>query len=87
MANCERPVLGCIDAKFCKSIFVWKLFTRSTRFTLLRLLEKRTEVYTLLRHSKRKLVHFEVTFAFFNSQNFGDFSPKDDTLGELMSIR
>ena len=31
--NLERLVLGCIDAKFCKLIFVGKLLTRSTRCT------------------------------------------------------
>ena len=33
MANFERPVLGCIDADFCKYITVRKLLTRSTRCT------------------------------------------------------
>ena len=42
--NFERLVLGCIDADFCKQILNGKLLTRSTRFTFMRLLEKRTEV-------------------------------------------
>ena len=33
LANFERPVRSCIEAKFCKQILVWKLLTRSTRFT------------------------------------------------------
>ena len=32
-ANFTELVLFCIDAKFCKKIFVGKLLTRSTRFT------------------------------------------------------
>ena len=32
-ANVIRLVLFCIDAKFCKKIFIGKLLTRSTRFT------------------------------------------------------
>ena len=32
-SNFMRLVLCCIDAKFCKKIFVGKLLTRSTRFT------------------------------------------------------
>ena len=32
-ANFRGLVLFCIDAKFCKKIFVGKLLTRSTRFT------------------------------------------------------
>ena len=32
-SNFIRLVLCCIDAKFCKKIFVGKLLTRSTRFT------------------------------------------------------
>ena len=32
-SNFIRLVLFCIDAKFCKKIFVGKLLTRSTRFT------------------------------------------------------
>ena len=43
-ANFIWLVLFCIDAKFCKWIFVGKLLTRSTRFIFMRLLEKRTEV-------------------------------------------
>ena len=33
LSNFIRLVLCCIDAKFCKKIFVGKLLTRSTRFT------------------------------------------------------
>ena len=33
LANFTGLVLFCIDAKFCKKIFVGKLLTRSTRFT------------------------------------------------------
>ena len=61
LANFDRPVLGCIDAKVWKYIFVRKLLTRSTRLTLMRLLEKRTEIeneimkiYTLLHRSGLK---------------------------------
>ena len=32
-SNVKRLVLCCIDAKFCKKIFIGKLFTRSTRFS------------------------------------------------------
>jgi len=55
--NFKGLVLGCIDADFCKQtligIAVWfekkiekngKLLTRSTRFTFMRLWEKRTEI-------------------------------------------
>ncbi len=44
--NFERLVLGCIDAEFCKQILVGKLLTRSTRFTFMRLWEKRTDLHT-----------------------------------------
>ena len=33
LANVIRLVLFCIDAKFCKKVFVGQLLTRSTRFT------------------------------------------------------
>ena len=33
LSNFRELILVCIDAKFCKKIFVGKLLTRSTRFT------------------------------------------------------
>ena len=69
--NFERLVLGCIDADFRKQILfgiriylkrrlrrrghVGKLSPRSTRFTFMRLLEKRTEV----ENEKMKMNHTE----------------------------
>ena len=53
MVNFERLVLGCINAKTWKLVLVWiswKLSRRSTRFTLMRLWEKRTEIENTLLH-------------------------------------
>ena len=58
LANFERPVLGCIDAKFCKKIVL------NTR---LKGLDEIYKIYTLLHRSAFKIsAKFRQTFSHFH---------------------
>ena len=81
-SNFERLVLGCIEVEFCKKILVGKLLTRSTRFTFMRLLEKRTEVeneiMNILLHRSNLTIcgfsRFVANVGIPSSLNFPDFA-------------
>ena len=59
--NFERLVLSCIDAKFCKKIFVGKFLRRSTRFTCC--CTAQTSIfYFLVAKFRQTVSHFSAIF-------------------------